>query len=118
MGTLLDGEIVISHDNGAADFGALQARLSSSRNHRPGVPHERAAVLVAFDMLENAGASLVDAGVSGALLAGFALGSRELPVSAGACCGAASPFFSGVLPRMVFAWAASWPGVTHFWCFS
>ena len=60
VGTLLDGEIVISDDNGAPDFGALQARLSSSRNHRPRVAHERAAVLVAFDMLENAGASLVD----------------------------------------------------------
>ena len=60
IGTLLDGEIVISDDNGAPDFGALQARLSSSRNHRPPIAHQRAAVLLAFDMLENAGASLVD----------------------------------------------------------
>jgi DNA ligase 1 len=53
VGTLLDGEIVISDDNGAPDFGALQARLSSARNDLPRVVHERAAVLVAFDMLEK-----------------------------------------------------------------
>src|SRR5579872_4768499 len=57
VGTLLDGEIVMANDSGAADFGALQARLSSSRNQRPRVEHERAAVLVAFDTLENAGVS-------------------------------------------------------------
>ena len=31
--TLIDGEIVIAADDGCADFTALQAQLSSARNH-------------------------------------------------------------------------------------
>jgi ATP-dependent DNA ligase len=60
VGTLIDGEIVIAHEDGCVDFTALQARLSSARKQLSRTAFERAAVLVAFDALEIDGATLVD----------------------------------------------------------
>ena len=60
VGTLIDGEIVLADDDGYVDFSALQARLSSARNHVSRIALERAAVLVTFDVLEMAGSQLVD----------------------------------------------------------
>ena len=60
MRTLIDGEIVIADDEGCVEFTALQARLSTARNQVSRIAFERAAVLVAFDILEIDGSPLLD----------------------------------------------------------
>src|SRR5438128_8954497 len=67
LGTLLDGEIVISDETGASEFGRLQQRLSTSRKHVGQAIGQHPAVLVVFDVLELAGAEL----------AHFSLGGRR-----------------------------------------
>jgi ATP-dependent DNA ligase len=57
---LIDGEIVISDDDGRADFGALQARLTVARSHMERAASERSAMLIVFDVLELGGCSRVD----------------------------------------------------------
>ena len=58
--TVVDGEIVIADELGRIDFGALQARLTVARKHVSRTASNRPAVLVAFDVLELGGASLVN----------------------------------------------------------
>jgi ATP-dependent DNA ligase len=58
VGTLVDGEIVICDESGAAEFGRLQARLSTARTRVRALVREDPAVLVVFDVLEHAGVSL------------------------------------------------------------
>jgi ATP-dependent DNA ligase len=60
IGTLIDGEIVIADNDGCVDFSALQARLSSARNHVSRMSVTRAAVLVTFDALQIDASKLVD----------------------------------------------------------
>jgi ATP-dependent DNA ligase len=57
-GTLLDGEIVICDESGWVDFGGLQQRLSTARNHVRDAVRQRPAVLMTFDLLEARGASI------------------------------------------------------------
>jgi hypothetical protein len=58
--TVLDGEIVIADEHGQADFGALQSRLGvrSRRSWQAAV--KCPAILLVFDVLERAGADLVN----------------------------------------------------------
>jgi ATP-dependent DNA ligase len=58
--TLIDGEIVIADQRGQVDFGALQARLTIARKDVSRRALEQPAVLVAFDVLEARGTSLVN----------------------------------------------------------
>ena len=59
-GTLVDGEIVIADATGRSDFGALQGRLSvGKRDARSGASREP-AVLLAFDLLWDAGADVTE----------------------------------------------------------
>jgi ATP-dependent DNA ligase len=58
--TVVDGEIVIADELGRIDFGALQARLTVARKHVSRTASNQPAVLVAFDVLELGGASLVN----------------------------------------------------------
>jgi ATP-dependent DNA ligase len=50
-GTLLDGEIVICDENGWAEFGRLQERLSTARARAREASRQHPAVLVVFDVL-------------------------------------------------------------------
>jgi ATP-dependent DNA ligase len=63
--TLLDGEIVICDDTGAAEFGRLQERLSTSRKRLAEAVNQHPAVLVVFDVLELAGAELAHCTLGG-----------------------------------------------------
>jgi bifunctional non-homologous end joining protein LigD len=57
--TILDGELVVQRDDGSPDFEAMMARLISRRHGgRPGVA---AVTFIAFDLLLDRGAALVDA---------------------------------------------------------
>jgi ATP-dependent DNA ligase len=58
--TVLDGEIVIADEHGQADFGALQSRLGvrSRRSWQAAV--KCPPILLVFDVLERAGADLVN----------------------------------------------------------
>jgi ATP-dependent DNA ligase len=58
--TVIDGEIVIADAEGNSDFGALQRRLSAGRRGAEKAAHERPAVLLAFDVLRDAGVDLTD----------------------------------------------------------
>ena len=59
-GTLVDGELVIADARRRSDFGALQERLSvGKRDARSGASHEP-AVLLAFDLLWDAGADVTE----------------------------------------------------------
>jgi ATP-dependent DNA ligase len=64
-GTLLDGEIVISGETGAAEFGRLQERLSMARKRVAEAVGQHPAVLVVFDVLELAGAELAHCALGG-----------------------------------------------------
>jgi hypothetical protein len=50
IGTLVDGEIVICDESGAAEFGRLQERLSTARSRVGELVRDHPAVLVAFDL--------------------------------------------------------------------
>ena len=58
--TLVDGEIVIADEDGRSDFGALQRRLGAGRRDAARAALEQPAVLLAFDVLWDAGADLTD----------------------------------------------------------
>jgi ATP-dependent DNA ligase len=55
---IIDGEIVIDDADGNSDFGALQDRLSAGRQRAGKAAHERPAMLLAFDVLRDAGVDL------------------------------------------------------------
>ena len=59
-GTLLDGEIVIADADGRSNFGALQERLGVARRGVCAATSRTPAVLLAFDVLHDAGADLTD----------------------------------------------------------
>jgi len=56
--TILDGEIVIADEEGRADFGALQRRLGMASRRSWQVAANSPAILLVFDMLEDAGTDL------------------------------------------------------------
>jgi ATP-dependent DNA ligase len=58
--TLVDGEIVIADATGAADFGALQTRLSAGIRGAQTAATGNPAVLLAFDLLWHTGTNLID----------------------------------------------------------
>lgn len=58
--TLIDGEIVIADERGRIDFRGLQARLTIARKDVSRTASARPAFLVAFDVLELGGASLLN----------------------------------------------------------
>jgi len=60
LDTLLDGEIVIADADGRSNFGALQERLGKGRRDSAQVALRSPAVLLAFDLVRNAGGDLLD----------------------------------------------------------
>jgi ATP-dependent DNA ligase len=60
LDTVIDGEIVIADTEGQSDFGALQQRLAKGRRDAARQALESPAVLLAFDLVRDAGADLTD----------------------------------------------------------
>ncbi len=60
LDTLLDGEIVIADADGRSNFGALQERLGKAKRDSAREAPRSPAVLLAFDLVRDAGVDLVD----------------------------------------------------------
>jgi ATP-dependent DNA ligase len=60
LDTLVDGEIVIADAGGQSNFGALQERLGKARRDAAREAVQSPAVLLAFDLVRDAGVELVD----------------------------------------------------------
>src|SRR5262249_36458163 len=60
LDTLGDGEIVIADGDGQSNFGALQERLGRARTDAARDALQAPAVLLAFDLMRDAGVELLD----------------------------------------------------------
>src|SRR5206468_4123986 len=60
LDTLVDGEIVIADAGGRSNFGALQERLGKARRDAVREAKQSPAVLLAFDLVREAGTDLAD----------------------------------------------------------
>ena len=60
LDTVVDGEIVIADADGRSNFGALQERLAKARKDAAREALQSPAVLLAFDLVRDAGADLAD----------------------------------------------------------
>jgi DNA ligase-1 len=58
--TLIDGEIVTADSTGRFNFGALQERLRVARRDARRAAGQRPAVVIAFDILRDAGVDIRD----------------------------------------------------------
>src|SRR5215212_4117494 len=58
--TLVDGEIVIADAHGRSNFGALQERLGKARRDAAREALQSPAILLAFDLVRDAGVELLD----------------------------------------------------------